>query len=117
MLVVKRKKEQIMRDSKKPTVISLSYDKTNKMIVINDLSGEMGIVPKDDAEGLLNIIKGLIENSQLPEFSLAQVTIGKDQVNAQGVDFTDINQLKQQGLQHGINFLLGHLQGMSNYKR
>lgn len=106
-----------MRDTKKPTIVSLSLDKSGKMILITDFSGEMGIVPKDDAEGLLTLIKSIIENPELPEFSLAQVTIGKEQTQAQGVDFTDINQLKQQGMQQGINFLLGHLQGLSNYKR
>lgn len=102
-----------MRDSKKPTVVSVSYDKTGKNIVLTDLSGELGIVAKDDAEGLLELIKSIISNKDLPELSLAQVTIGKETTTSTNIDLTDLTNLKQQGLQ----LLLGQLQNISNYPR
>lgn len=88
-----------MRDSKRPTVITIQYDKTQKHILITDLSGDApAIVSKDDNETIGETIRALIENKELPELSIAHLTVSNSGTNTQqsgggGFDVTDLGSL------------------------
>lgn len=87
-----------MRDPKRPTVITIQYDKTGKHILITDLSGDApSIIPKDDNETIGETIRALIETKELPELSIAHLTVNNSgaqgQSNNGGFDVSDLSGL------------------------
>lgn len=109
----------MQRDVTRPTTITIQYDKRKQHILITDLSGEApSIITKDDDVAIGETIRSLIENAQLPELHIAHLTATNSEVKgSEGLDFTDLNKLKDQGLGAVIGTVFGKLQQASNYKR
>lgn len=87
-----------MRDAKRPTVITIQYDKTGRHVLITDLSGDApSIIPKDDNETIGETIRALIETKELPELSIAHLTVSNSGTQGQssngGFDITDLGNL------------------------
>lgn len=112
-----------MRDTKRPTIIAIQYDKTGKHILITDLSGDApSIIPKDDKDTLHEAITSIIENKSLPEFNLSQITVGAEEIKGQttsteGLNIQDLLSNPDKLKSAGLGTVLGWLQNASTYRR